>query len=192
SQISFYDDIDRFTSKVNELADELEERVRRGEGVYPKGTPRILYAGTPLPLPDWKIHSTVEQAGAVIVGEESCVGSRYYSTTTPEHDGSLEGLLRAASKRLMDTHCACFTPNEERVDDIVRMARELAAHGVIHYSLTFCQTYAAEAIKVEKALQQAGIPSLALESDFSVGDAQQLLTRAQAFVEMLTPSGTRG
>jgi len=192
SQISFYDDIDRFTAKVNELADELEERVRRGIGVFSKGTPRILYAGTPLPLPDWKIHSVVEQAGAVVVGEESCVGSRYYTTATPKDDGSLDARLRAISQRLMDTHCACFTPNDERIDDIIRMARELAVDGVIHYSLTFCQTYAAEAIKVDKALQRAGIPALSLESDFSPGDAQQLLTRVQAFVEMLTPSAARG
>jgi benzoyl-CoA reductase/2-hydroxyglutaryl-CoA dehydratase subunit BcrC/BadD/HgdB len=192
SQISFYDDIDRFTSKVNELADELEARVARGEGALAKGTPRILYAGTPIPLPDWKLHSVVEAAGGVIVGEESCVGSRYYTTTTPANDGSLDAQLRAISDRLLDTHCACFTPNEERVRDIIEMARAAKADGVIHYALSFCQTYAAEAMKLEKALAREGIPLLTLESDFSASDTAQLLTRVQAFVEMLrkrTPAG---
>ncbi len=185
SQISFYDDIDRFTAKVNELADELEARAARGEGVFPKGRPRILYAGTPIPLPDWKLHSIVEEAGGVIVGEESCVGSRYYTTTTPADDGTLDGRLRAISERLLGTHCACFTPNEERLGDIIDMARAVRADGVIHYSLAFCQTYAAEAMKVEKALQREGIPALSLESDFSANDRAQLLTRVQAFIEML-------
>lgn len=192
SQISFYDDIDRFTAKVNELADELEARVAGGEGVFPKGTPRILFAGTPLPLPDWKIHSIVEEAGAVIVGEESCVGSRYYSTSTPAGDGTIDGQLAAISERLLGTHCACFTPNDERVQDVIDMARAVKADGVIHYSLAFCQTYEAEAMKIEKALRKDGIPVLSLSSDFSTNDWAQLLTRVQAFVEMLTPSPPTG
>ena len=185
SQISFYDDIDRFTTKVNELADELQGRAQRGEGVFPESTPRILYAGTPIPLPDWKIHATVEAAGGVIVGEESCVGSRYYTTTTPAHDGTLDGRLTAISERLLGTHCACFTPNDERVDDIIDMVRATDADGVVSYSLSFCQVYENEAVKVEKALQKEGIPVISLQSDFSPNDDAQLLTRVQAFVEML-------
>ncbi|MDO8588741.1 MAG: double-cubane-cluster-containing anaerobic reductase [Armatimonadota bacterium] len=185
SQIAFYDDIDRFTGKVNELADELEQRKTRGEGAFPASTPRILFAGTPLPLPDWKIHSIVEAAGGVIVGEESCVGSRYYSTSTPASDGTLEGQLKAIAARHLDTHCACFTPNEERAQDIIDMARAVKADGVMLYSLAFCQTYAAEAVKVEKALRKEGIPTLTLESDFSMNDAAQLATRVGAFLEMI-------
>jgi len=183
SQISFYDDIDRFTAKVNELADELESRA-----VSAKPKPRILFAGTPLPLPDWKLHSIVESVGGTIVCEESCVGSRYYSTTTPANDGSLDGQLAAISDRLLGTHCACFTPNSERIDDIVNLARDYEADGVIHYSLAFCQTYAAESMKVEKALKDVGIPVLSLESDFSANDAAQLQTRVGAFVEMIASS----
>ena len=185
SQIAFYDDVDRFTVKLNELTDELEARVSQDAGVFPKGTPRLLYAGTPLSLPDWKIHSIVEAGGGVIVVEESCVGSRYYSTTTPSNDGSLAGQMRAISQRHLETHCACFTPNAERIDDILELARATKADGVIHYSLQFCQTYTAESIKIENALRKAGIPTLSLESDFSTEDQARLTTRVQAFLEML-------
>lgn len=65
------------------------------------------------------------------------------------------------------------------------MAKNLGADGVIHYSLAFCQTYAAESMKVEKELKNEGIPVLTLESDFSANDVAQLQTRVQAFVEML-------
>lgn len=186
SQVSFYDDIDRFTAKVNELADELEAKIAKGEGVFASSTPRILYAGTPIPLPDWKLHSIAESEGAVIVGEESCIGSRYYSTTTAANDGTVEGQLRAISDRLLNTHCACFTPNAERVDDVIELAKNAKSDGVIHYSLSFCQTYAAEAIKLQEALKSEGIPMLSLESDFSFNDAAQLSTRVQAFVEMIS------
>ena len=65
------------------------------------------------------------------------------------------------------------------------MARDLKADGVIHYGLSFCQPYAIEAFKVEKALKAAGIPMLSIETDYSMEDVEQLKTRVEAFVEML-------
>jgi benzoyl-CoA reductase/2-hydroxyglutaryl-CoA dehydratase subunit BcrC/BadD/HgdB len=84
----------------------------------------------------------------------------------------------------MRIDCACFTPNTERLDNIVKMARELKVKGVIHYALSFCQPYAMEAYKVEKALTKAAIPMLAIETDYSMEDVEQLKTRVEAFVEM--------
>jgi benzoyl-CoA reductase/2-hydroxyglutaryl-CoA dehydratase subunit BcrC/BadD/HgdB len=85
----------------------------------------------------------------------------------------------------MQIHCACFTPNEERLDDIVRLAREYKVDGVVHYNLQFCHTYANEAVKVEKTLEKAGIPLLRVETDYSDEDAGQLRTRVDAFLEMI-------
>ena len=67
------------------------------------------------------------------------------------------------------------------------MARDLKVDGVIHYGLSFCQPYAMEAFKVEKALTAAGIPLLSLETDYSMEDVEQLKTRVEAFVEMIQP-----
>ena len=67
----------------------------------------------------------------------------------------------------------------------MRWPMSSGANGVIHYSLAFCQTYAAESIRVDRALKDAGIPLLTLESDFSANDVAQLQTRVQAFVEMI-------
>ena len=38
NQISFYDDPIRFTTKLNELCDELDQRLKEGSGAAPKGT----------------------------------------------------------------------------------------------------------------------------------------------------------
>jgi len=56
-QISFNDDVKRFTTKVNELCDELDERVRKGEGVKAKDAPRLVISGCPMAIPNWKVHS---------------------------------------------------------------------------------------------------------------------------------------
>lgn len=184
-QISFYDDPARFAEKVNLLCDELEERVGESEGVFPESAPRILVAGSPMPIPNWKLHSIVEGNGAAIVVEESCIGTRYLTGPTEVQADSLEAQLTAIARRQLKTNCACFTPNHERIEDVLRLVEEYKVDGVIHYSLQFCQPYLVEAVKVEKALSQQGIPFLGLETDYSQEDVGQIRTRIEAFLEMI-------
>jgi benzoyl-CoA reductase/2-hydroxyglutaryl-CoA dehydratase subunit BcrC/BadD/HgdB len=61
----------------------------------------------------------------------------------------------------------------------------LKVDGVIHYGLLFCQPYGIEAVKVEKALREKGVPLLKIETDYSMEDVEQLKTRVEAFVETL-------
>lgn len=185
NQVSFYDDIVRFTEKVNVLSDELEDRIARGVGVFAADTPRILVAGSPMAIPNWKMHRILEDSGAAVVAEESCIGFRYYNYLTPPNDGTLEGQLRAIAERHLENHCACFTPNEERIDDILKLAEEYRVDGVVHYNLSFCQPYANETIKVRSALAGANIPLLSIETDYSDGDMAQIKNRVDAFLEIV-------
>jgi benzoyl-CoA reductase/2-hydroxyglutaryl-CoA dehydratase subunit BcrC/BadD/HgdB len=187
NQISFYDDPVRFTAKVGQLCDELEARVQAGQGVVPQETPRLMLSGCPMAVPNWKLPYIIESSGAVIVGEESCIGSRNTRDLVDETGDTVEEMLDALVDRYMKIDCACFTPNPERLEHIVAMARDLKVDGVIHYGLSFCQPYAMEAFKVEKALTAAGIPLLSLETDYSLEDVEQLKTRVEAFVEMIHP-----
>jgi benzoyl-CoA reductase/2-hydroxyglutaryl-CoA dehydratase subunit BcrC/BadD/HgdB len=186
-QISFYDDPARFTLKTNELCDELEARVKAGQGVAPTtNAKRILYAGTPMPIPFWTIPALIEGTGAVLVAEESCTGTRLLAGgATAIPGGGVDAQLAAIADRQLQTNCACFTPNDARIDDILRLAQEYRADGVIHFSLSFCQPYNLEGVRVQKALQKAGVPVLLLEGDYSEEQAGQLKTRIEAFVETL-------
>jgi len=74
-QISFNDDPVRFTAKVNELCDGLDQRVKDGVGVTSKDAPRIMISGCPMAIPNWKVHSILQETGANVVVEESCVGT---------------------------------------------------------------------------------------------------------------------
>jgi benzoyl-CoA reductase/2-hydroxyglutaryl-CoA dehydratase subunit BcrC/BadD/HgdB len=185
NQISFYDNPLRFTEQIGKLCDEIEARVTSGEGVAPRETPRLMLSGCPMAVPNWKLPYLVESSGAVIVGEESCIGTRNTRDLVDESGESLEQIIDALVDRYMMIDCACFTPNTERLDHVVEMARDLKVNGVIHYGLSFCQPYAIEAFKVEKALRAAGIPMLTIETDYSMEDVEQLKTRVEAFVEMV-------
>ncbi len=183
NQISFYDDPVRFTAMVNKLCDELEERVKLNQGVAAKDAPRIMISGSPMAIPNWKVHHLLETSGAVVVGEESCVGSRNYRELTDENFSSVEDGIEKISSRYLTIDCACFTPNNERLENICKMRDDLKVDGIIHYSLQFCTLYMSEGFKVAKELEN--FPFLRIETDYSMEDAGQLKTRFEAFLEMI-------
>ncbi len=185
NQIFFYDNPARFTQSVNAVCEELEKRVQKKNGAFPVKTVRILLSGCPQAVPNWKLPAIVEQSGAVIVGEESCVGERGCRNLTDDSGNSVDEMMESIIDRYFKIDCAIFTPNSERVDHIREMAKTYRADGVIHYGLQFCQPYLMEAIPVEKSLEKESIPCLRIETDYSMEDAGQLTTRVEAFIEQL-------
>lgn len=185
SQIAFYDDPARFTAQVNALCDELEQRIARGEGVFQPDAPRIMVTGTPMAIPNWKLHQIIETCGAAVVVEETCTGVRYFENFVDESRVDLDGQVQALAERYMKTNCACFTPNPGRIDDILRLVKEYRVDGVIDCNLQFCTLYSTESYLIQQALRNAGIPVMHLETDYSEQDSGQLRTRVQAFLEML-------
>lgn len=184
-QIAMYDDVARFTAQVNALCEELETRVREGSGVGGQDALRIIISGTPMALPNWKVPHIIETSGAVIVAEELCTGLRYFENTVPEEGESTGQMLESIADRYLGINCACFTPNDGRMEKLVQLAREYKADGVIHCSLAFCDPYLVEANRVEKVMKEHGIPLLKIETDYSQEDSGQLKTRVEAFLEML-------
>ena len=185
SQIAFYDDPARFTQMTNKLCDELEQRIKDGVSVVKEGTKRILLTGTPLAVPNWKLHNIIETSGAVVVCEEMCTGTRYFENLVDETKTTIDEQIDALANRYMVINCACFTPNTGRIDDIIRLAKEYKVDGVIDVNLKFCSLYDVEGYTVERALKETGIPVMGIETDYTDNDAEQLRTRIGAFIEMI-------
>jgi benzoyl-CoA reductase/2-hydroxyglutaryl-CoA dehydratase subunit BcrC/BadD/HgdB len=184
-QIAFYDEPVRFARKVNELCDELQQRIKDAVAVAPKGTPRIMVSGTPMALPNWKLHNIIETSGAVVVNEESCIGTRYYKDLIDEGSKTVEQQLERLTERYMKIDCSCFTPNDDRIDQVLLEYQQSGAQGIIDYCLQFCHTYNIEAVKLREACAKNGIPFMAIESDYSPDDVGQLQTRVEAFIEQI-------
>ena len=184
-QIGFMDDVKRFTAKVNELCDELDQRVKDGVGVAAKDAPRILISGSPMAVPNWKVHTIAQDVGATVVAEESCVGTRYFSDLVESKGENLNDLLWAIDEKYSKIPCACFTPNDRRIDSIIELAHQFKAEGVIYYTLQNCHDYNVEGVKVERALKAQGLPMLKIETDYAMGDSEQIKTRIEAFLEII-------
>ncbi|MHC1720576.1 MAG: double-cubane-cluster-containing anaerobic reductase [Clostridiaceae bacterium] len=182
SQIAFYDNPVRFTEMLNALCDELDERVKTQKADTRK---RIMITGTPMAVPNWKLHSIIESLDAQIVVEETCTGTRYFENEVSEEGDTLEDLIKNLADRYMKINCACFTPNEGRIDDLIRYANEYSVDGVIDSNLSFCHTYSVEHGIVDKKLKEKNIPVMHIETDYSTEDSGQIKTRVEAFLEMI-------
>lgn len=184
-QISFYDEPVRFVAAATALCAELEERIAVGMGVMPATTPRILVSGTPMAMPNWKLHQIIETSGAIVVNEESCIGTRYFNELIDEGSATVDEQIEQLTKRYMKINCSCFTPNDERISQVISQCRESGAQGIIDYCLQFCHTFNIEAVKLRDACAKEGIPFLSIETDYSPEDVGQLQTRIEAFIEQI-------
>jgi benzoyl-CoA reductase/2-hydroxyglutaryl-CoA dehydratase subunit BcrC/BadD/HgdB len=66
------------------------------------------------------------------------------------------------------------------------MIRELEVNGVVYHVLRGCHLYGMEVRRVEEVLRRIHVPMLKIETDLK--DLEQLRTRLEAFVEVLTSS----
>ena len=138
---------------------------KKNDGVFPKGTPRALMSGCPMAVPNWKLPWIVETSGAVLVGEESCVGERGTRNLVNASGKTVDELMDAIVDRYFQVDCAIFTPNPDRLSHVEEMVKAYKADGVIHYGLQFCAPYLMESIQVAKALEDQKIPTLRIETD---------------------------
>lgn len=92
-----------------------------------------------------------EKTGGVVVGEECCTGSRYYKDLVLEDGDTVDEMLDDIADRYLKIQCAIFTPHNGRRDDVICMARELHADGIIDASLSFCTIHEMGAFDMEKA-----------------------------------------
>jgi benzoyl-CoA reductase/2-hydroxyglutaryl-CoA dehydratase subunit BcrC/BadD/HgdB len=185
NQVFFYDDPERFTGSVNKLCDELEKRVEKRAGVASDTAPRIVISGCPMAVPNWKLPSIIESAGAVVVGEESCIGERGTQNMVSTDGENVDALIENLVDRYFTIDCAVFTPNPTRAEHALQIGRDAKADGVIQYALQFCSPYQMEAPLLERHVESGGLPVLRIDTDYSQEDVGQLRTRVEAFIEQI-------
>lgn len=144
--------------------------------------PRIMISGCPMAGGNTKVSEIIESRGGVIVVEESCTGTRSFWDLVDENKDPMIAL----ADRYIKIPCSCMTPNDRRIDNILKLANEFKVDGVMYYTLQFCHGYNIEKYKVQQALKKAGIPMLSIETDYSGSDIEQIGLRVDAFMEMLS------
>ena len=134
-QVGLIDDIERFCHNLEALVAELRQRTAESTSPFPQGTVRILVAGCPSVMGNWKIHHIIETSGSAVVCDESCTGTRYYEHLVDDSGQTVDELIEAIADRYLLIDCSCFTPNNERVEHVVELAREYNVDAVVQYVL---------------------------------------------------------
>jgi len=176
-----------WTEALIRLNDELAERHRRDEAVCSPQTPRLLIAGSPVIFPNWKLPTLIEELGGIVVCDESCIGDRtLYDPVGHSERTMRDQMTSLASRSLMPCVCPSFAPNDDRLIKLQRMIVSHRVDGVVYHVLKGCVVYDFEVNRVEETLKAVRIPLVRIETDYSPEDVEQLRTRIEAFMEMLS------
>ena len=154
-------------------------------GATSKNAVRLMVTGSPEAAPNWKLHHIAESLGASIVVEEACSGTRYFNRFVEPKGDSMDDLMAALVDRYSAIPCACFTPNNARLQSVSDLSKDFKVDGVINYTLQFCHTFNIEGVKIENLLKKQNMPVLKVETDYTMEDAGQIRTRLEAFMEMI-------
>lgn len=174
-----------FNLDVNNYRDTLESMVSENTGKCNEENDkkkRILLTGCPANGVINKVAKSIDENGGVIVCSDSCTGER---TNRMQIDPDAPDIYQALAEKYIDINCSIMTPNNGRMENTVAMCKKYDVDGVIDLVLNCCHTFNVESALMQKAVEEAGLPYLKLETDYSQSDAGQIDTRIAAFIETM-------
>jgi benzoyl-CoA reductase/2-hydroxyglutaryl-CoA dehydratase subunit BcrC/BadD/HgdB len=155
-----------------EWSDEFDRSLREWLSNRATVTPRrrVLLVGS-VPSDD-RVHSAIEVDGAVVVGEIN-------EASTVAHQATLaDSAVEIIARRYYDQTNAASTLLQSPAN-IIEAARTLRADGVIVWMVATDTGLAWQAPRIERALQEAGLPTLMLTSQPPTLSADSLTQIAQ-------------
>ncbi len=165
----------------HQLSQVLSELKTEDEPIQTSQKKRIILAGGVCNHPD--IYSILEESGGIVVWDDLCTGTRYFNGEIDENVDPIEAIARRYFERVI---CPSKHFNiTYRGENIVKIAKEKKADGVIFLFLKFCDPHAFDYPYLKEYLDKERIPNMLLEVEQQIPAAGQLRTRLEAFVEML-------
>jgi len=146
--------------------------------------PRILLTGSTLARGDYKILSLIEEAGAEVVIEEFAEGIRPYWETVQPNGDLMEALADGYFRKRVPP--AWFRPGRERLEFLIKLAKEFRVDGVIWYQLMYRDSYDFESYYFPDMLKkETGLGMLKIESDYDASEIGPFRTRIETFIETI-------
>lgn len=175
---AYFLDKERYLEKIKEINEELES-LPEASGA---GKKRVILTG--LISEPSSMLSLLDENGLVVAGDDLAQEERQFRCIAPEKDSALR---RMANRVAMQDGCAfLYDESKSRGRHLTDLAGERMADGVIICQLKFCDPEEFDYPIYKKELEQAEIPMLYLELEQKMDSIEQLRTRIQSFVEMLS------
>ena len=147
------------------------------------GKKRLLLVGSA--SDDLDFIRVIEEAGAVVVAETVCFGSRSYATLVDETGDPVRAL---AAHYLESSICprklGYYKDRRSYILDIVKKAR---IDGVVLQNIRFCDLHGSENGVLERDMEAVGIPCMRLEREYGpLVETGRIRMRIDAFIERLS------
>lgn len=168
--------------KVRALTARLREDYDAGKRPVSPTAKRILVTGCPIGGVLDKTVRALEEKGGVAVCFENCSGIKAMHQMV---DTEAEDIVTAIARRYLSIGCAVMTPDSCRMALLKELLQTFRVDGVVEIDLQACTPYCVESFWTRQTAEAAGVPYLALETDYSQADGGQLSTRLEAFLEIL-------
>ena len=173
----------RILPMLRETAEELKTREPDARKNY---RAKIVVVGSEMDDPDFT--ALIESSGALVVADRYCFGSlpgREEIVIDPSEDV----LTQICLHYLKTSQCPRYMSHEkvqERRDFVKHLVDEYHADGVLYEQLKFCEYWGYErALASYVMLNDYGVPTAAVDRQYTASASGQLRTRVQAFVESL-------
>ena len=168
------------------LRETLEELRTREPDVKKKYRAKIVVVGSEMDDPDFT--ALIEDSGALVVADRYCFGSMP-GREEIIIDKNEDVLTQICLHYLKTSQCPRFMSHDkiqERRDYIKNLVKEYNADGVMYEQIKFCEYWGYERALASHIMNnEYGVPTAAVDRQYTASASGQLRTRVQAFVESL-------
>jgi bzd-type benzoyl-CoA reductase N subunit len=178
----------------NELLSEVISEAKERKDGPQKKPARLLVWGSV--IDDTALIDMIEDAGANVVVDDTCVGLRSYDTDVKFSDDPMDSLAHHYLAHIKcprtfreavygETRKDHMADLESRFGYLNDYAKAWGANGAILQSVKYCDTHGYEVPGLKDYLDTLGIANIYLEHDYTQGCLAPLRTRVQAFLEVI-------
>lgn len=168
---------------LRETAEELKTREADAKKNY---RAKIVVVGSEMDDPEFT--KLIEDSGALVVADRYCFGALPGREEIIINEGE-DVLTQICLHYLKTSQCPRYMSHEkvqERRDYVRNLVDEYGADGVMYEQLKFCEYWGYErALASYVMTNDYGVPTAAVDRQYTASASGQLRTRVQAFVESL-------
>ncbi|HON79565.1 MAG TPA: 2-hydroxyacyl-CoA dehydratase family protein [Spirochaetota bacterium] len=172
--------------EYNALLEEYIAEAGNAPGI--SGKTRLLLGGSA--CDDIDLVTLVEGAGALVVADNVCFGSRFFEDRTGEDGDPIEELaLRYLGQNLCPR---MYGDYDRRLSLLLERAAKAKVQGVILQNIRFCDLHGSENGLLEREFESRGIPCMRIEREYGpLVETGRLKMRIDAFQERIQQGKVR-